>query len=175
MADTPRTLAALQALFPDNSSGDVSPQDLRDFLVSSLGEYGEIYVHDGAAAQSFTTTPSKMTGFTTDGPAAGVTVAAASDKITLNRAGKYLVTFQISFSGGANETFEFHARLAGAEQVQGACIRKLGAGGDVGSASFSCIVTSTGSQDLEIYGESGNAGGANATPVHAQLTVYRVE
>jgi hypothetical protein len=35
MADTPRTLAALQALFPDNSAGDISPQDLRDFLVSA--------------------------------------------------------------------------------------------------------------------------------------------
>lgn len=32
MADTARTLAELQALFADNSSGAISPQDLRDFL-----------------------------------------------------------------------------------------------------------------------------------------------
>lgn len=34
MTDTVRTLAALQALLADNSTGDISPQDLRDALVS---------------------------------------------------------------------------------------------------------------------------------------------
>lgn len=34
MADTVRTLAALQALFADNENGDISAQDLRDLLVS---------------------------------------------------------------------------------------------------------------------------------------------
>ena len=33
-ADTPRTEADLQVLFADNTSGAISPQDLRDFLVS---------------------------------------------------------------------------------------------------------------------------------------------
>jgi len=36
MVDTIRLLAALQALFADNSSGAISPQDLRDFLVSAM-------------------------------------------------------------------------------------------------------------------------------------------
>ena len=36
MADTIRLLAALQALFPDNTTGEISPQDLRDFLVSAM-------------------------------------------------------------------------------------------------------------------------------------------
>lgn len=35
MADTIRTIAALQSLFADNTSGDISAQDLRDFLVST--------------------------------------------------------------------------------------------------------------------------------------------
>jgi hypothetical protein len=34
MTDTPRTIAALQALFPDNTTGQISAQDLRDFLVT---------------------------------------------------------------------------------------------------------------------------------------------
>lgn len=34
MADTPRTLSALQALLADNTTGDISAQDIRDFLVS---------------------------------------------------------------------------------------------------------------------------------------------
>jgi len=36
MVDTIRTLADLQTLFADNTAGDISAQDLRDFLVSSM-------------------------------------------------------------------------------------------------------------------------------------------
>src|SRR3989304_3791892 len=36
MADTIRQLAALQALLADNTGGAISPQDLRDFLVSVM-------------------------------------------------------------------------------------------------------------------------------------------
>lgn len=39
MADTVRTLTALQALLPDNTDGDISAQDVRDFLVSAFGPY----------------------------------------------------------------------------------------------------------------------------------------
>ena len=34
MVDTARTLAALQTLLADNTAGDISPQDVRDMLVS---------------------------------------------------------------------------------------------------------------------------------------------
>ena len=36
MADTQRTRAALRALFADNVTGQISPQDLRDFLVTVM-------------------------------------------------------------------------------------------------------------------------------------------
>jgi hypothetical protein len=36
MPDTPRLRAALVSLFADNTAGDVSPQDLRDFLISTV-------------------------------------------------------------------------------------------------------------------------------------------
>lgn len=36
MPDTIRTTAALLALAPDNSTGEISPQDLRDFIVSAF-------------------------------------------------------------------------------------------------------------------------------------------
>ncbi len=39
MADTVRTLSALQTLLADNSAGAISEQDLRDFLVSALKRY----------------------------------------------------------------------------------------------------------------------------------------
>jgi len=36
MSDTRRTLSQLQALLADNNVGAISPQDLRDFLVSTV-------------------------------------------------------------------------------------------------------------------------------------------
>ena len=37
MTDTVRTLSALQTLLADNTSGAISPQDLRDAVISSVG------------------------------------------------------------------------------------------------------------------------------------------
>ena len=36
MVDTARSLAALQVLLADNTSEDISPQDVRDMLVSVI-------------------------------------------------------------------------------------------------------------------------------------------
>lgn len=42
MVDTVRSIAELQALFANNIAGDISPQDLRDFLVSAAPPHGTI-------------------------------------------------------------------------------------------------------------------------------------
>lgn len=49
MADTPRTLAQLLALAPDNTSGLISPQDLRDMLVSLYPSRGQFELATGGA------------------------------------------------------------------------------------------------------------------------------
>ena len=38
MADTIRTFSAIQALFADNTTRDITPQDLRDFVQSVMGD-----------------------------------------------------------------------------------------------------------------------------------------
>lgn len=43
MVDTVRTVAELQALLADNTSGAISPQDLRDFLVSAINPLTSTY------------------------------------------------------------------------------------------------------------------------------------
>ncbi len=42
MADTVRTIAELQTLLADNTTGDISPQDLRDFMETFRHDHGEI-------------------------------------------------------------------------------------------------------------------------------------
>lgn len=37
MADTVRTLSALQTLLADNTTGAISPQDIRDLLITAVG------------------------------------------------------------------------------------------------------------------------------------------
>lgn len=48
MADTVRTLDALLALLADNTSGDISPQDLRDYVVSAHSWLGGNLLINGA-------------------------------------------------------------------------------------------------------------------------------
>lgn len=55
MADTIRTLSALQTLLANNSSGDISAQDVRDFLVSSGGVLLEEHAASASATLDFTT------------------------------------------------------------------------------------------------------------------------
>jgi hypothetical protein len=102
MADTRRSLSALQALLADNASGDISAQDMRDVLVSVDGENsvqagaysslpgsgqktGDLYVctdsiywfrWDGIAWKPFVgTTPVKLP------PAAGWTMANSGSEV----------------------------------------------------------------------------------------------
>lgn len=135
MADTPRSLSALQALLADNTSGDISPQDIRDFLVSSLGVYGSIYCVDAVTQQDNPDTGALLTCFTNNGNANGTTPDHTNDNITIDVAGNYDIYFQASFSGTSGSEFQFKLRKGGVEQNYG-CTRTLGTGGDSGSASF---------------------------------------
>lgn len=49
MADTQRSTAVLQGLLPDNGTGDISAQDLRDLLVSAAPNFGHLYVSSASA------------------------------------------------------------------------------------------------------------------------------
>lgn len=48
MAETPKTLAALLAQLPDNTSGDISAEDIRDVVVSLFPSRGQIDLTVGA-------------------------------------------------------------------------------------------------------------------------------
>jgi hypothetical protein len=90
MAETPRSRADLLALMPDNVSGQISPRDLRDALVTALGCYGLVQVTGGAAEQTPGVSFEKLTGYAANGEAAGITPDHVDDSITLDVAGVYL-------------------------------------------------------------------------------------
>lgn len=72
MADTQRTVSFLQGLLADNTSNDISEQDLRDFLVSCQVNCGQLYVSSSSA----TTVGSSSTWY----EAAGTFTLGASAK-----------------------------------------------------------------------------------------------
>lgn len=71
MVDTPRLVTDLQALLADNTIGAISPQDLRDMLVSLVVPYGSLYF----------TTPAPTT------PEAGVQIKALGTTTAVNLSG----------------------------------------------------------------------------------------
>ena len=119
MVDTPRTLAEIQALFADNSTKNISPQDLRDFVASIMSEYGSIYVNNGVTAQgSIDTTFVQVLNFDTNNGAAGNVVAdQANNEIIIGTAGDYFCMASIAFTGSNNITFEYAAPFFNFENI----------------------------------------------------------
>ena len=176
-ADTDRAKSVLITLLADNTSGDISPQDVRDWL-ESASSYAAIYVHDGATAQTLTTggTAEKMSGFATDGPENNVDAQAASDQIVLPAyAATYEVSFSIAFNGdggGGGRTYQFHLN-DGAEVAQCAVTRATSST-DTGSSAFMCLYTASGSETLSVYAEC-DGSACDFTPIHSSLVVNRVD
>lgn len=72
MADTARSLSAIKALLADNTTGGISPQDLRDTVETLTLTYGELYNSSGTATTiSDTTSYFDIAGTWTLGQAAG--------------------------------------------------------------------------------------------------------
>ncbi len=124
--------------------------------------HGEMYVHDNTTGLTFTnddTFYKWVTGWTA-GDSDGVTVDPTTNhRITVNTDGTYLVTCAVSFSGTINETFEA-ALYKNGTVVPGVYLeRKLGAGGDVGSASFIGIIDLVEDDYLEVFFKSTSGAG----------------
>lgn len=120
---------------------------------------GEIYTSDGQSGTPITqtpgTTPVQYTGFDTNGPAPGVIVDQANNKMTARTGGLYSCSFKCDFagSGGSIVIFEIYRDLAGTPTPTGKRLtRKLGTGGDVGSASIPrCTIELAKDEEVGLY------------------------
>lgn len=177
MADVARSKADLLALFADNITGAISEQDLRDFVVSLLGEYGSLKTISGVTNQAQTATPVKMTGWTADGLSVGVTVAHANDEMTIVTDGVYRVEWDACFIGTNSKTYLLALYVdtgggyadAGLPRIE----RKLGTGGDVGSAHMHGEVSLGAGDKIAIYSHSSD-GGTAFTLKEGSFTAKRI-
>jgi len=171
MADTVRTRSALLTLLADNTSRDISPQDMRDVLVSVHGVYGGLYVQDGSTLENVTSA-AKMTGWAGNMASAGTTPDHTDDSIEVGTDGIYLIWHQMScLTATASVTFQGHLRIDGVEQVEG-WHQKFGATSEENQVGFVALKSLSSGEKITVYLECSGVG--TLTPVDAQLVCFRV-
>ncbi len=175
MVDTAQTKADLITAFADNATHDIAEQNLRDLLVSIMGGYGHIAVVNGSTAQTgISSTPAKLTCWTTNELSDNTTPDQANNEIVVGITGVYMVGLNCSFSGSNGTEFDLHIAVNGTLlTTKGKLRRKIGAGGDVGSSGITPIpVALTAGDAVSIY-ISVASGSKSATVEHADFVVNR--
>jgi len=177
MADLSKTFAALKALFATNTEGDISAQDLRDF-VESVFQYGGIQMRVSdtpTAGQTIGTGYEKITQFTAGEDVSGsdISVSAANDNITVARAGIYAIHCSLSFSGSNNSTWDGSVFIDGVDADTIGFVRKLSSAGDVGSATAFGIHSVAAGEVLD-YRVKADAAAKNFTLQSGMFFIFRV-
>lgn len=123
MADTQRTIAGLKTILPDNTSGDISPQDLRDFVESIRTGHAEISLSSSAltniATQSVYQNIEGTTVLSTT-PAAVDWSMPANTRLRYDGVATRLVKVSCNLcvtSAGANKSFRFRLAKNGTTQA----------------------------------------------------------
>lgn len=138
------------------------------------GAYGGIHQHDNAVAQSIAngTTYVKLTEWADNDPSNDVVPDEANGQITLTTAGIYKVEAQLSMASDTGNITSFaSAFLDGVEQEQCHFTRKIGVASDVGSASFTGLVTATAGQVLDLRMRHNSAGSVDITIQYGSFNV----
>ena len=146
---------------------------MTDVALATWKHRGTLYCEDNATAESTVdATPRQIANLGAKGVEEGLTVDTANSKITAAAAGDYLISAGVSFSGTISKTFvvEIYIDTTGTNLK---LERKLGTGGDVGSAHVSGIITLAVGEDVSLY-QSTTDGGSAFTIQNGQLSVVRL-
>lgn len=180
MADTIRTQAAILALLADNTNGDISPQDLRDMMLSLQPVMGQVSMHESASETAIAVDDTwyemDMTGAALDITSS---IINATNDFDMPAAGRlrYLGSVDrmfhcvatLSFVAASNNQ-EIHIALAknGVPSVQAELHRKVGTGADVGAVALHWIVAMSMNDYLSIFVKNVTSA-ANMTATVANL------
>lgn len=148
MADTQLSMAAALAGLANNTSGDISPQDVRNLGVTLHAGVGQIYVPASAAAS--VTIAGTVNYVEVTEPvwslSSGAYLFDESDgngRLTYTGEGPVtaIVTCSISFRGNAGHIIHLRIGKNAATLESAEAIRKLGNTGDVGSTGLSTTLS----------------------------------
>jgi hypothetical protein len=137
-----------------------------------------IYLNAPAVQAGIPITPNPavtLTTFDTNGVAVGSTPDQANNRIVIGATGIYKVDFTISFGGTVSQNFRFHLLVNGVQKNELGIERKLGTGGDIGSAAANSPVALNAGDVLTISVD-GTVGPLPMTlnAEHCNLNVFRL-
>ena len=156
MVDTVRSYDDLNALLADNKSGEISAQDLRDFLITVFKSSAALSCFEANHDQeNIGTTGTLLTAYTNEISSSVITASAANDNFTVSLDGYYRLTFGCSFSATNGAIVKFRVRVNGVEKPFGTT-RNVGSG-DIGSCGFVGLLDLVAGNVVTIYVHSNGA------------------
>ena len=153
MADTARTKSALAALLADNTTGQISPQDIRDFLETMQPAYGSCYVTASAATTiAVAGTYYKAAGTTTQIDVNRFTHANNRLTYTGTPTVRARAIAMLSvLTAGTNDVLGFKIAKNGTPIAASEIRRFVGTGTDVGAVALAVDVDLATNDYLEIW------------------------
>lgn len=176
MADTQRTLAAALALLADNTSGDISPQNLRDVVVSLFNNAGEMRLNATGFSGAAGTGSWTQLGFDADGPAAGCVAvdSTTNNRITVSVDGLYRVRFHCTATtSDSARPVELRLEASGGGTQAGNGILTVTDTREY-SYSFETLLNLSAGDYLEIYHRVSSGGMPTLTVRNGSLVVQKV-
>jgi hypothetical protein len=162
MADTQRTVAALLTLFADNTSGEISAQDLRDFVVSVNLSHGGMYLSSTAETSISTVSSGGLTGDNYVKAAGTTTISGVEQRFDMPQSNRIRYTGDTTVdvfasvtvgmtAAGNNKVFGFKIAKNGTPIDASYVPRSVGTGTDVGALPLQ-VATTMGTNDyLELF------------------------
>lgn len=148
MADTSRSKSTLATLFADNTAGDISPQDLRDFLESMHRPMGSLYVSTPAAVSVTVNEWIKANGTTTSVSLRAFTMPANNRLQYTGTPSTHVhgvMTFSMSMSGVNDQlqvaAYHYDDSAASGSILAHSIITRYVTGSDVGTGALHFDVT----------------------------------
>jgi hypothetical protein len=121
-----KTKAELLAQFADNTTGDITAARLRDFVNTSLGVYGGLFICEGSGSQNIASnSDNKITQWTAAEPqAGGFDVDPDENELVIPVSGVYMLSYHITYNTTAEYPEFFRLRIAAnGVALPGACNR----------------------------------------------------
>lgn len=151
---TQRSYAEILALFPNNTSGDISEQDLRDYVDSVKPPFGSLSIDTPAATTIVT--PGTFV------KAAGSTIAGGSYLMTPDTSGRityngasdrhFHIVASVSMTCAANnQTAALRIAKNGVTIAASQLRRQIATGADIGSTALHADTTLSTDDYLELY------------------------
>jgi hypothetical protein len=163
MADTQQTWAAAIALAADNTTGAISPQDLRNIMTTLRMSHGQLYV---AAADSGDITINNTSDY--EEATAMTWTLSSGARLWDESDGNGKLTYTGTNPMTANQETHWRVGVNGTTDAASEVIRKTGTANDIGSTAIHLIVTVSNGDHVSLFGRNATST-ANLTIEAANL------